>query len=194
MQTNRLKAQMSLEMIIGLLILLVVAAVVIRMFLSSMQPIEDLKKYKESSTEFKEFQIKCEGFCREYSASGNLAHAALFCSTRLLPARTQKLLSPGRVDVIESQEGFAFIEPWPVCEDAIFCFHFFDCGEYGWITWSDCREILCEYYGKRYNDSSVASQKVVEVMQDKAKYPWGSCELRGETWWSRYFGDAPCGR
>lgn len=191
-----MKAQMSLEMIIGLLILVIVAAVVIRTFLTSMGTIEDFSKYKES-TELKTFETKCKAHCRDFSSSGNLAYAVQFCTTRLWAEGTSnKFKKPGEIDKLEVTDNIPVIGGFPVCEDAIFCFHLYDCGEYATITMEDCRKILCEYYSPRYNDIGSLNQKVIEVMKGKARNPYGSCNLGRENWWNRYFinldGSGPC--
>ncbi|GEM_PF-1934183 len=199
-----MKAQMSLEMIIGLLILVIVAAVVIRTFLTSMTAVEDFSKYKES-TELKTFETKCKSYCREFATSGNLAYAVQFCTTRLWPEGTKnKIGKPGEVDKIELTEGTPLLLPWPVCEDAIFCFHLYDCSEYTTITIEDCRRILCEYYAPLYRDFNnqinfeLLNQKIREKIKGKARAEYGSCNLRGEreNWWSKYFmnpdGTGPC--
>jgi hypothetical protein len=207
MRGERMKAQMSLEMIIGLLILVIVAAVVIRTFLTSMTAVEDFSKYKES-TELKTFETTCKSYCREFATSGNLAYAVQFCTTRLWPEGTSnKFKKPGEVDklgvndkipIIASMGGFS------VCEDAIFCFHFYDCAEYTTITPEDCRKILCEYFAPFYRgpdnqiNFDLLNKKVREIIKGKAKYEYGSCNLRGEinNWWSKFFmnpdGTGPC--
>ena len=196
-----LKAQMSLEMIIGLLILVIVAAVVIRTFLSSITGIEDLKTFKETA-DYRAFQQKCLSFCREYSSSGNLGIAVAFCTTRLFPEGTRnKIGKPGDVDIIPSDTtrnaDVFLLRPWRVCEDAIFCFHLFDCSEYATITMEDCRKILCEYYSERYKDPLTGminynelDSKVISVLKGKARNVYGSCNLnRSKNWFTQYFTD-----
>jgi len=101
------------------------------------------------------------------------------------------------VDKIDITKGTPLISPWPVCEDAIFCFHLFSCSEYKTtITIEDCRKILCEYYSQMYPDINALNQKVIDVMKGNAKYPYGSCTLERENWWTKYFfnpdGTGPC--
>ncbi|MEM7826805.1 MAG: hypothetical protein QXQ40_01115 [Candidatus Aenigmatarchaeota archaeon] len=183
------------KVIIGLLILLIIAAMVGIVILVARAYICGgcMKWVNIPEIIIKEKRVSCEGRCREYFATGNVGLAVLFCSNRVLPPKTSNLLNPGKVDMIKSLEGLAFIEPWPVCEDAIFCPHFYVCSENNeTITWSKCREYLCQYYAERHNGFDL-NQKVVEIMQKEAKYPWGSCELPlNENWWYKYFGDEPC--
>jgi len=195
------KAQMSLEMIIGLLILVVVAVVVIRAFLEiwGKSPVERWEKRWEDTTEFKEFETRCKSFCRDFSSSpDNLGHAVSFCISRFWQEGTKnKVGDIAKVDKIDITKGTPLISPWPVCEDAIFCFHLFNCSEYGTtITMEDCRRILCKYYSQMYSDINTLNQKVIETMKGKAKYPYGSCELGRENWFTRYFfnpnGTGPC--
>mgnify|MGYP001773553039 CR=1 FL=1 len=191
----KMKAQMSLEMIIGLLILVIVAAVVIRTFLTSMTTIQDLESFKKT-TEFKEFETKCQNYCRDYSTTGNPGYAVMFCTTRLLPEGTKnKLGNPAQVDALDATKGgLPLFRGWEVCEDAIFCFHLFDCSDYSTITPEDCRRILCEYYKDVFTtrrgetNYTALSDKVKEVFKGKAKAPYGSCNLdTRNNWWTKYF-------
>ena len=180
-----MKAQMSLEMIIGLLILLVVAAVVIRIFLQNVGTIgtiDDLRK----ANQYKEFKQQCEALCNEYEASGTRAAAAKYCSTKFRGATNLKQDLLNKPIESDTKVGLK------VCPDAIYCFHAQECQtDEGLIDWSDCRAVLCQAYVDTYGDYGKASQKVSELIPSS-----GSCTLpQNENWYTLFgFGpNPPCG-
>ncbi|MEM7826880.1 MAG: hypothetical protein QXQ40_01505 [Candidatus Aenigmatarchaeota archaeon] len=182
------KGQMSLEIIIGLLILLVVAAVVISMFLSRFKKFPTTEEFLKEQ-EFTTFKNKCKQYCSEFMSTGDLSVGAQYCIHRLFRAGSDKFGNKGMIDIITIADGFPLTEGRPVCEDAIFCFHIEDCSEYGEpIRWDNCRQILCRYFYKTYNDEAIASQKVLDVIPDA-----GGCHIEPEeNWWQLYFGENPC--
>ena len=176
---------MSLEMIIGLLILLVVAAVVIRIFLQNVGTIgtiDDLRK----ANQYKEFQQQCEALCNEYQASGTRAAAAKYCSTKFKGVTNLKQDLLNKPLDSDTKVGLQ------VCPDAIYCFHAKECQtDAGLVDWADCRAVLCQAYVDTYNDYGKASQKVSELIPGP-----GSCNLpQNENWYTLFgFGPSPpCG-
>ena len=183
---------MSLEMIIGLLILLVVAFTMIRLFLGNIGAIENIKDVTKTTT-FRNFQSKCEQYCTDFLSSGNPASGVKFCSEKLYKIGTSNSLGlKGVVDVIKPEDIQA-TEALPVCEDGIYCFHVTPCEtEEGSVEWSTCKSILCNYFYKTYKDMAKASQKVRESMDGGP----GTCALPkdpSENWYLRDFGNDPCG-
>jgi len=178
------KGQMSLEMIIGLLILLVVATVVIRIFLKSITKTEDTGF--ENTIKWKNFQSKCESLCNEYKGSGSRGTLAKYCYTQM--SGNTDLNDNGVVDELDSSTKIL-----PICEDMIYCFHVYECEtDYGIIDWGDCRDTVCESVEKDY-DIHRDAQLDAKVKEDY--FPGvGSCELKNEddNWWNMYFGGAPC--
>jgi len=177
-----MKGQMSLEMIIGLLILLVVAAVVINLFLNNTRGI-GVQQYKQA-LQYRNFKAQCESLCSDYLGSGNLAAAAKFCYTKL--TGDSDLNRNGKVDAFAADTKLLNI-----CEDAIYCFHVYSCNsDNGKIDWSDCRQILCNAYNEVYQNYNDANNKVKAIFANGI----GSCTIpSGEAnWYNLYFGNNPC--
>jgi len=176
------KGQMSLEMIIGLLILLVVAVVVIRMFLGSTesanQPWEDVK----TGLKWKDFKSECESYCSNFKISGTKATLAKYCYTKL--TGDTDLNRNAMVDSLPADTKIL-----EICEDSIYCFHIYECRtDTDLIDWDDCREIVCQSYYDVYKDWDKVDEKVLELFPSE-----GSCNLpEGENWWEFYFGIEPC--
>ena len=82
MYHKKRKSQMSLEMIIGLLILLVVAVVIIRIFLDVFGPEPLPRDEIDEILRRKKFISECESFCNEYVSTGNIAQLSHYCSTK----------------------------------------------------------------------------------------------------------------
>jgi len=185
------KAQMSLEMIIGLLILLVVAVVVINIFLTQMKKTETFNSF-DKTLEYNKYKSDCESYCNQFINKGELAYGVQFCTHRLFKEGSTKLMKKGVVDKIELSKEFPLTKGYPVCEDAIYCFHITSCES---IDWEDCPQILCRYYYNTYKDRpdisdpwSKADEKVKEIMPNG-----GSCKLPDdENWWKIYFGPKAC--
>ena len=174
------RGQMSLEMIIGLLILLVVAVVVIRIFLKTMSDSADISKVKDS-LKWKEFKSQCEGICNDFKLTGSRATLAKYCYTKM--GGDTDLNKNGMVDAIPADT-----DVLEICEDGVYCFHVFDCrSETDIIGWDDCRRVVCDEWAKHYTDTQL-DQKVLSLFPSE-----GSCVLAaGENWWDMYFGPAPC--
>ena len=187
-----MKGQMSLEMIIGLLILLVVAFTIIRLFLGNITAIENIKDVTKTTT-FRNFKSNCEQYCTDFLSSGNPASGVKFCSSKLYKTGTSNSLGlKGVVDVIKPEDIEA-TEALSLCEDGIYCFHVTPCEtEEGTVEWATCRSILCNYFYNTYKDLAKASLKVKETMDGGP----GTCSLPkdpAENWYLKYFGDDPCG-
>lgn len=183
---------MSLEMIIGLLILLVVAFTIIRLFLGNITVLENIKDVTKTTT-FRNFRSKCEQYCSDFLSSGNPASGVKYCSEKLYKVGTSNSVgTKGVVDVVKPEDMEA-TEALPICEDGIYCFHVTPCeSEEGSVEWADCKSILCNYFYKSYKDMAKASQKVKETMDGGP----GTCALPKdptENWYLRDFGDDPCG-
>ena len=177
-----MKGQMSLEMIIGLLILLVVAAVVINLFLNNTRGI-GAQQYKQA-LQYRNFKAQCESMCNDYLGSGNLAGAAKFCYTKL--TGDTDLNRNGKVDAFAADTKLL-----NVCEDAIYCFHVYSCtSDNGKLDWADCRQILCNAYYEVYQNYNDANSKVKSIFANGI----GSCLLPSDSvnWYSLYFGTNPC--
>ena len=108
------KAQMSLEMIIGLLILLVVAVVVINIFLTQMKKTETFNSFDET-LEYNKYKSDCESYCNQFINIGELAYGVQFCTYRLFKEGSTKLMKKGIVDKVELSKEFPITKGYPVC-------------------------------------------------------------------------------
>ena len=184
-----MKGQMSLEMIIGLLILLVVAAVVIKLFLNSTQGL-GMQQYTQA-LQYRNFKAKCESLCTDYLGGGNVAAAAQFCFTKL--TGDSDLNRNGKIDAFAAETKLLFI-----CEDSVYCFQVYNCKtDTGNIEWADCRQILCNAYYDTIKDSpSISNPWEVANTKVKNLFPngIGSCTLPAgeQNWYNLYFGSNPC--
>jgi len=174
-----MKAQMSLEMIIGLLILLVVAAVVISLFMDRIKQITQINDW-QSDMEYKKFKATCESYCKDTS-EGSLPK---FCSEKL---KKKDLDGDGKVDTLKSDTSVL-----SMCEDAIYCFHVASCEKDGDVIGAkECKGILCRAWSEVYGDVSKTSAKVMELVPG-----YGTCELpEDENWWkiAKFGPNPPCG-
>lgn len=168
---------MSLEMIIGLLILLVVAFVVIRLFLNQTSGLGGLTDVRKS-LQYGEFKQGCDQLCKE----GNLVK---WCSTKM--TGDTDLNRNGRVDPVDSEGLLGF----KACEDQMYCMNMFPCStDNGKETPQDCLQTMCAQYMQSYGDITKANQKVRQVFPSS-----GTCVLKpDENWWTYYnFGPgSPC--
>jgi len=176
------KAQMSLEMIIGLLILLVVAVVVIRIFLGSMKGATSINPDKE--LEQIGFYGDCENLCSDYLASGSKAMLANYCTKTI----SMDFNGDSMTDKIKANTKFI-----DICEDSIYCFQMVECETgYGKIDWSDCRQVVCEAYEETFPDDM---QRVDKKVSDT--FSLGKCTgiRNDENWIKLYFNQGdnkPC--
>jgi len=178
------KGQMSLEMIIGLLILLVVAVVVIRLFLGNIEGINEPQEGVKDKLKSMGFYSDCENLCSRYLSTGTRANLARYCYTRM--QGNTDLNNNGLVDTIEADTKIL-----PICEDTIYCFHMVECEtSAGVIDWDDCRDVVCaaveEDYGYTGTD---LDDKVYDFFPGV-----GNCDLGSapQNWWTMYFGANPC--
>jgi hypothetical protein len=180
--TSLVKGQMSLEMIIGLLILLVVAAVVINLFMGNIKSIGGIQKWTDSQ-KYKDFVSNCQGLCNDYlSNPDSKGTIAKYCSAALIG---EDLNGNGIVDKIAAD-----VLPFPVCEDAIYCFHVYNCEkDKARFDMVQCRQLLCTVYNELYKDMNKANQKVLSLIPN-----YGTCDMSGEdyNWWNKNFGFYPC--
>jgi len=164
--SGKTKGQMSLEMVIGLLILLVVAAVVIKIFLGSVGnigTIDDLKK----ANEYKDFQNQCESLCEQFKATNSRAAAAKYCSYKFQGSTSLKQNLLNKPVESDTKPGIF------VCPNAIYCFHAKECDtDSGPIDWGDCKSILCQTYYDSLGDYGKASLKLQELIPNA-----GSCTI-----------------
>ncbi len=171
------KGQKSLEMIIGMIILLVLAAIVINMMTQSLNPQAIPNKEKELA--HTNFFSTCENLC---NALKNDRTKLDFCTYRYTKdndwngngIKNEKITIEGGIG-------------WPVCEDAIYCFLVYPCYlEDGTrVTGEVCRELLCQQAAEIYCD--VDPDMVNQSVHDRIVK--GSCDLgttKSENWYRAY--------
>lgn len=183
-----LKGQKSLEMIIGLIMLLVVAAVVIGIFLNYFVESGELEKIRggaDKEVERQEFISYCQRLCSDYVNSGNEAQASAFCEYH------QGVDLDGDRTVTKAE---AYTKKLLVCEDNVYCFMVTDCQlpRGNNLDWEKCKDIECQVYMELYDGDP--AQAFVAISN---KIEPGNCALPADedlNWWTRYGYDIPfCG-
>lgn len=182
-----MKGDKALEMIIGLIVLLVVAAVVINIFLGTFDPERLGKLNPRCETDKNTFKTKCERLCNEFQSTGNQLTAAEFCETNT------KLdwNCDNKIGKVKAKVG----RPHEICEDVVYCFMVTECEwTNGKLGWSDCVDTLCGVYTDYYDgDVDRANKAVLDKIKTGESI---SCKLpadESENWFERYYGSNPCG-
>lgn len=183
-----MKGQKSLEMVIGLVILLVVAGTVISVFLGQFEntPGDEF----ESEVELQEIERQCESTCNDFADRSGIesrAEAVQYCTQRFSADITG---SGDTRDVAGSLYN-------SYCEDGIHCFNVHECSVGPTTLNADgCEDIIYEYYTVDLGmDSSEAEDEIVEWYSpdvNEGDRGIGSCgldEVEDETWWHVEFKD-----
>jgi hypothetical protein len=180
------KGQKSLEMIIGLVILLVVAGVVISTFLNQFE--DNPGNQYQDTLQKEEIKKTCQSKCSEYKSSsgGEKGKSAAidYCTS------TFSYDEDG--DGILSEAAGTLYNTY--CEDGVKCFNLNTC-EIGQDTLDAerCKEIMMNYYkGELEQDEAEANQSIAEWYQPNGKKDKtiGSCgleEVDQVTWYSDNF-------
>jgi len=156
------KGQMSLEMIVGLIILLVVAAVVINIFLQKVR--EPPEVVVKNELELESYRQKCQLSCQQYVDAGKAGSAALeYCSKYF----EIDINHNGVFGEAQELNGFG------LCEDRVYCFNMYECelksvGE-SRLTPQKCRDIMCEEYTEKQGSNNTAAEYIA------SKIKFGSC-------------------
>jgi hypothetical protein len=133
---------------------------------------------------YRQFKAKCDSFCQNFMASGSNVDAAKFCAEKL--TGDTDLNRNGGDDAFQTSSGMPY-----VCEDSLYCFHVTSCvGDNRKIDWSDCKNILCNYYSAIYKNSNLAEYKVYQLFPHEI----GACRLpdNASNWYQLYFANKPC--
>ncbi len=149
------KGQMSLEMVIGLVILLVVAGVIISLLLYYISP--DRMPSAAGELEMREFLDKCEGYCKESSSLNYCTHYF----GQDIPVT--------RVDWDGDGEENELITigkkvQWDVCEDRIYCFLVAPCARFGDVPMKGCANQLCQAGYTKYENFTLATRYVTQEL------------------------------
>ncbi len=160
---NRKKGQMSLEMIIGLIILLVVAAVVIKIFMDKMSG--DALSPPET-LELEAFRQHCDALCTRY-VDNNFAgpEALAYCEKYFEIDLNRNGKIPGEAGMLEG---------YGLCEDRVYCFNIKECnwgsGSRSRLSPEKCRDVMCDVYTERYGSNATAAEYIVNQIE------FGTCD------------------
>lgn len=185
------KGQMSLEMIIGLVILLVVATVTVTMFLDVFES-PDFDEMGEQ-----EIQRECESLCQDWQdASGQQAriNAINYCTETFVHDTD----GSGEVRNQVEEQGYN-----SYCQDGVKCFNVHDCYRDGSIGSQEldaegCVEMMCRYYedysDELFDDQDVGAETMITnyFSSGESGEGIGTCNLEEiqeagqtiNTWWS----------
>jgi hypothetical protein len=134
---KKMKAQASLEMVVGLIILLVVAAVVISLILYFINP----QKMPDPGTTLsvREFNNRCTDYCNDINSLD-------YCKYYYPGTDWNKNGLKNEIVRVGKYE-------WPACEDRIYCFLVVPCEDrfgMGIDASKKCRDLLCQTYKEKY--------------------------------------------
>ena len=136
-----MKAQASLEMVVGLIILLVVAGVVISLVLHYVNP-KNMPS-QENAMKLRDFESKCEEYCKNYDSVEYCRYYSFVDWDK----------NVGDTELIRLGD-----YQWPTCEKRIFCFLAFPCksrfGDGGLATLEKCKKSLCQLYKNKFGDDT----------------------------------------
>lgn len=154
------KGQASLEMIVGLIILLVIAAVVIAMALNV------LKTPELGPSEADKFVQDCNSLC-----TANNVHE--YCTKKFTGISWNK-------DTRATGE-LVDVNIWKACEGGIYCFLATDCDKFGGSADLDyCRSFLCQTYTDQYGNTNDASARLQEIFSVSGKEGLDKCCMKKE--------------
>jgi hypothetical protein len=141
------RGQASLEMVVGLIILLVVAGVVIGFVMTTMN-----KGNMEQVTggPAGKFMDNCKAFCetKDYMSYCTATMKGITGSTDWNRDNQESGLVKDKVSV------------WDFCEDRVYCFLVSECST---MTTEGCRNYMCQQYEKKYGDGEKAALKLREI-------------------------------
>ena len=177
------KGQMSLEIIIAFIILLVVAAVVISMLFTQLNP-DQLDRHTVEVNQM-QFKNKCDALCSD-------SNSIDYCRYYFKGGKEGLLDWDGngmKNELISVGETIA----WDVCEDRLYCPLAVPCRRFGVNPIKGCINALCDSYMTKYDGDVLMANKAV---LDKIKP--GSCRLEEkvserDNWHLKYFPEDVCG-
>ena len=169
-----MKSQASLEMVVGLIILLVVAGVVISLVIYYISP----KKMPKASEELSKtaFLTKCESYCKDLQ-SVEYCRYYYPGSDWNKDGLSHKVVRVGKYE-------------WPTCEDRVYCFLVYPCEDrfgIGLNALESCRKLLCNTYLEKYGwNETLANQS----LKDDINFP-SVCDLSSippqDNWYEKVF-------
>ncbi len=171
------KAQASLEMVVGLIVLLVVAGVVISLVLHYINP----KRIPNPNEQMdvRAFLDKCEEFCED--------RTTLKYCTYYYPGRDWN--KNGKKDELIKVGDYN----WYACEDRIYCFLVVPCEKRfgsGKKAIETCKELLCQTYNEKYGDLSYCDKALnytIKVSSSTTCVKKYNALPDEEKWWNEIF-------
>jgi|APHM01.1.fsa_nt_gi hypothetical protein len=182
-----MKGQKSLEMIIGLVILLVVAGVVISTFLSQFQ--DNPGSQYEGTLEQEEISRTCQQHCAEYKNSQGIK-----AQTNAIEYCTDTFVYDANGDGTISGTAGRLYNSY--CEDGVKCFNQHTC-EVGRTTLDAerCTEIMYEYYTSSQIQNRNPNQSIKDFYKPDGDgdRTVGTCQgvTQGTTWYTSQVDSRP---
>jgi hypothetical protein len=141
------KAQATLETIIMLVVLLVLAGVMISLILTTLKP----PSAPERVISKQEFLSKCENYCNDPN------RIAEYCRLYWNGNDWNENKIPNEIIQVGPYN-------WYTCEDRIYCFLVSPCERLGsgLDLMRKCRDILCGLYMEKYEDEDKATEKLLQ--------------------------------
>ncbi|MFH1431981.1 MAG: hypothetical protein ABIG84_02075 [archaeon] len=163
------KAQMSLEMIIGLIILLVVAAVVIKIFMDKMSP-QQLEG--PETLELEAYRQHCDSLCSRYVDTNFAAAEGLaYCEKYFEIDLNKNGKIPGEAGKLNA---------FGVCEERVYCMNIKECNwgssKNSRLTPQKCRDIMCDIYTERQGGVTTVGANASAAVYIENKIEFGTCD------------------
>jgi hypothetical protein len=165
------KAQATLETIIMLVVLLVLAGVMISLILTTLKP----PSAPEKIISKQEFLSKCKSYCEDPDRIAEYCRLYWNGNDWNGNKVVNEIIQVGSYN-------------WYACEDRIYCFLIQPCDNLGsgLDLLRRCKEILCSVYTEKYGDVTIATQKLKQDISFSTK-----CDLNSvpseENWYKKVF-------
>ncbi len=179
---------MSLEMIIGLVILLVVAGVIIAMLLHFLNP--DSMPSVEDELQERGFSAECKEYCDN-------RQVVEYCSHYFGKDEVSKI--DLNKNAIENDLLYIGAQKWPACESRVYCFLHTPCMRVGKTqreVIEECANLLCDSYMDKYDNSEPDSTDAVltdiTISSDETECEFVNV-LDKDNWFEKYFPNDVCG-
>jgi len=166
-----LKAQLTLETVIMLVVLLVLAGVMISLILTTLKPPTSPEKILSKQ----EFLVQCETYCNDPE------RVAEYCR-----------LYWGGNDWNGNKVPYEIVQvgayQWYACEDRIYCFLAKPCDRLGTglELLKKCRDVLCGIYLDKYEDIELATEALKRDINFSKRCDFASVPS-DENWYERIF-------
>jgi len=174
-------AHMSLEVVIGFVILLVVSAVVIGLIFTNIN--SNPLPTKDTELSQMSFKNKCKTLCAD---TNSIEYCRYY-----FRGNKNKVFDWDGNGIERESISIGNIITWEACEDRIYCFLVVPCERFGSNPIKGCADALCNAYLQKYEGDVLEAN---EAVFDKIKK--GSCSLpanKKDNWFLEYFPEDVCG-